>query len=76
MLKSTFTTLLTLSFTLLCSSAFAETSEVVTKGQARFTSTAPLEKIVGTAPVTGQFKVDFKSPEAITGKFEVPVASI
>ena len=76
MLKSKFITLLTLSFALLCSSAFAETSEVVTKGQARFTSTAPLEKIVGTAPVTGQFTVDFKKPEAITGKFEVSVASM
>ena len=76
MLKSTLTTLLTLFTVLLCSNAFAEKSEVVTKGQARFTSTAPLEQIVGTAPVTGQFTVDFKKPETITGKFEVPVADM
>lgn len=76
MSKYTFISLFTLSFALICSSAFAAPSKVVTKGQARFTSTAPLEKIVGTAPVTGQFNVDFKKPEAITGIFEVPVVDM
>ena len=76
MSKSILSSLLILLCTMLCSTAFAEISKVVTKGQARFTSTAPLEKIVGTAPVSGQFEVDFTKPKVITGMFEVQVAKM
>ena len=61
------------AFTLLSSIGYAAPAEVTVSGQARFTSTAPLEKIVGTAPVQGQFSIDFEAPKVVSGKFTVPV---
>jgi len=69
--------ILALLVSLIASSGFAAPSSVSVKGQARFLSTAPLEKIVGTAPVAGGFTLDFKQPEtAVSGSFKVPVAKM
>ena len=61
----------------LCTSlSFAAPSPVDVLGQARFISDAPVEKIVGTAPVTGNFVIDFEKPDTVKGKFAVPVAKM
>ena len=67
---------ITLMMSLLASMSFAAPSSTAIKGQARFLSTAPLEKIVGTASVVGDFKIDFDKPSEVSGSFKVPVASM
>lgn len=46
------------------------------KGQARFVSDAPLEKINGTGAAMGEVNFDPKEPGSVSGKISVPLSSM
>jgi polyisoprenoid-binding protein YceI len=64
------------ALSLFASAAFAAPKTIEVEGQARFVSDAPVEKIVGTAPVKGSLSIDFDKPEAVKGSFKVPVSQM
>jgi polyisoprenoid-binding protein YceI len=55
---------------------WATPTEVKVKGNASFTSEAPLEKIEGTATSSGTLQVDLEDFTAIRGEINVPVSSM
>lgn len=56
--------------------ALAAPQTLNVKGQARWVSEAPVEKIVGTADGTGALTVDLADPSTIRGTITMPVASM
>jgi polyisoprenoid-binding protein YceI len=75
---NTFKTALTslLAATLLCAPAFAAPGKVKFKGQARFVSDAPMEKINGIGPAMGAVNFDPEAPASVSGKIVVPLSSL
>jgi polyisoprenoid-binding protein YceI len=71
--KTILSSLLIISVSFLAGNAFAAPSKVSVTGQANFISDAPLEKINGTAPVSGEFEIDFDKPDIVKGSFKLPV---
>lgn len=56
--------------------ALAAPQTLNVKGQAKWVSEAPVEKIVGTADGTGVLTVDLADPSTIRGTITMPVASM
>jgi len=56
--------------------AHAEPKTAALTGQAKFTSDAPLERILGTADGGGEIKLDPANPAGVTGKLTMPVKSM
>ena len=72
--KSSITSLLT--FALLSSPAFAAPGSVNFKGQAKFVSDAPMEKINGIGAAMGSVNFDPEAPASVSGKITVPLSSM
>lgn len=71
--KTILSSLLVVSLGMFSTNALAAPGKVSVVGQANFISDAPLEKINGTAPVSGEFEIDFDKPANVKGSFKVPV---
>ena len=65
-----------LSLALISAPLYAAPVGVQFKGQARFVSDAPMEKINGTGAASGEVTFDADAPEALTGKITVPLTSM
>lgn len=74
--QASLTALSTVAVSFCATLSFAAPSAIDVAGQARFISDAPVEKIVGTAPVMGSFSIDFEKPNTVTGAFKVPVSQM
>ncbi len=61
---------------LLLAPSFALAGSAQVKGQAKWVSEAPVEKILGTGDITGTLSVDLANLATMTGNLEVPVASM
>ncbi|MEE2757756.1 MAG: YceI family protein [Myxococcota bacterium] len=58
------------------SPVLAQPTTIKFKGNIQFISDAPMERIEGTAPATGEFNIDKQSLGSITGKASVSVAGM
>ena len=74
--KTPLVALATAAISLFATASFAAPATIEVGGQARFVSEAPVEKIVGTAPIKGSFTIDFDKPDTVKGAFKVPVAQM
>ncbi|MCA9542429.1 MAG: YceI family protein [Myxococcales bacterium] len=63
-------------FALLSTPAFAAPGSMQLKGQAKWVSDAPVEKIVGTAEGTGELSIDLDDLTTLKGKITMPVESM
>ena len=61
---------------LLISPVLAQPASIQFKGDIKFISDAPMERIEGTAPASGDFTIDKQNLSSITGKASVSVAGM
>lgn len=74
MIKTTLTSFFTVA--LFSAPLFAAPGNVKFKGQARFVSDAPMEKINGTGKAMGDVTFDPDAPATVSGKISVPLSSM